>query len=71
MMAQDYQPLPFHRLDSGARYFRPRQSLPERVTAADPAASHAVRRPATGLRWACAALMACALPGPCRSGIGP
>lgn len=36
-MAQDYQPLPFHRLDSGARYFRPRQSLPERVTAADPA----------------------------------
>ena len=36
-MAQDYQPLPFHRLDSGASYFRPRQSLPERVTAADPA----------------------------------
>jgi len=36
-MAQDYQPLPFHHLDSGARYFRPRQSLPERVTAADPA----------------------------------
>ena len=36
-MAQDYQPLPFHRLDSGASYFRPRQSLPERVTADDPA----------------------------------
>ena len=36
-MAQDYQPLPFHRLDSGARYFRPRQALPERVTADDPA----------------------------------
>ena len=36
-MAQDYQPLPFHPLDSGASYFRPRQSLPERVTAADPA----------------------------------
>jgi len=36
-MAQEYQPLPFHRLDSGASYFRPRQSLPERVTTADPA----------------------------------
>ena len=36
-MAQDYQPLPLHRLDSGASYFHPRQSLPERVTAADPA----------------------------------
>lgn len=36
-MAQDYQPLAFHRLDSGARYFRPRQSLPERVTPDDPA----------------------------------
>lgn len=36
-MAQDYQPLPFHRLDSGASYFRPRQSLPERVTTDDPA----------------------------------
>lgn len=36
-MAQDYQPLPLHRLDSGASYFHPRQSLPARVTAADPA----------------------------------
>ena len=36
-MAQDYQPLPLHRLDSGASYFHPRQSLPERVTADDPA----------------------------------
>lgn len=36
-MAQNYQPLPFHPLDSGASYFRPRQALPERVTVADPA----------------------------------
>ncbi len=36
-MAQDYQPLPLHHLDSGASYFHPRQSLPERVTADDPA----------------------------------
>lgn len=36
-MAQDYQPLKFHHLDSGASYFRPRQSLPERVTTDDPA----------------------------------
>lgn len=36
-MTQDFQPLGFHRLDSGARYFRPRQALPERVTVADPA----------------------------------
>ncbi len=36
-MAQDYQPLPFHHLDSGASYFRPRQSLPEHVAADDPA----------------------------------
>ena len=36
-MAQDYQPLPLHRLDNGASYFHPRQSLPARVTAADPA----------------------------------
>ena len=30
-MASNYQPLPFHRLDSGAGYFRPRQQLPEQV----------------------------------------
>lgn len=36
-MTQDYQPLPLHHLDSGASYFYPRQSLPERVTADDPA----------------------------------
>jgi CBS domain-containing protein len=36
-MAQAYQPLPFHPLDSGASYFQPRQSLPKRVTADDPA----------------------------------
>lgn len=36
-MSQDYQPLPFHRLDSGASYFRPRQSLPDQVTTDDPA----------------------------------
>ncbi len=36
-MAQDYQLLSFHRLDNGASYFRPRQALPERVTADDPA----------------------------------
>lgn len=36
-MSQDYQPLPFHRLDSGAGYFRPRQSLPDQVTIDDPA----------------------------------
>jgi CBS domain-containing protein len=36
-MAQAYQPLPLHPLDSGASYFHPRQSLPEHVTADDPA----------------------------------
>ncbi|MFO1422328.1 MAG: CBS domain-containing protein [Candidatus Competibacteraceae bacterium] len=36
-MTQDYQPLPLHHLDSGASYFQPQQSLPERVTADDPA----------------------------------
>lgn len=36
-MSQDYQPLPFHRLDSGAGYFRPRQHLPDQVTTDDPA----------------------------------
>ncbi|MDS4022335.1 MAG: CBS domain-containing protein [Candidatus Competibacter sp.] len=38
-MANPYQPLPFHRLDAGAGYFRPRQHLPEHVTADDPALS--------------------------------
>ncbi len=36
-MSQDYQSLPFHRLDSGAGYFRPRQHLPDQVTTDDPA----------------------------------
>ena len=36
-MAQDYQALSFHHLENGASYFRPRQSLPERVTAEDSA----------------------------------
>lgn len=36
-MSQEYQPLPFHRLDSGARYFRPHQQLPDHVTLDDPA----------------------------------
>lgn len=36
-MTQDYQPLPFHHLESGVGYFRPRQRLPERVRAGDPA----------------------------------
>lgn len=38
-MANPYQPLPFHHLDAGAGYFRPRQHLPEHVTADDPALS--------------------------------
>jgi signal-transduction protein with cAMP-binding, CBS, and nucleotidyltransferase domain len=38
-MANHYQPLPFHRLEAGAGYFRPRQQLPEHVTADDPALS--------------------------------
>lgn len=38
-MASNYQPLPFHRLDSGAGYFRPRQQLPEQVGMDDPALS--------------------------------
>ena len=36
-MTQDYQPLPFHHLESGVSYFRPKQQLPERVGADDPA----------------------------------
>jgi hypothetical protein len=39
MMASHYQPLPFHRLETGAGYFQPRQRLPEHVTADDPALS--------------------------------
>lgn len=38
-MANPYQPLPFHHLDASAGYFRPRQHLPEHVTADDPALS--------------------------------
>lgn len=38
-MNPTYQPLPLHRLESGARYFRPQQPLPWRVTPADPALS--------------------------------
>ncbi len=36
-MAHDYQPLSLYQLDSGASYFHPRQSLPERVTPGDSA----------------------------------
>ena len=36
-MNPKYQPLPFHHLDSGAGYFRPRQQLPEHVFADHPA----------------------------------
>ncbi|MDS4031657.1 MAG: CBS domain-containing protein [Candidatus Contendobacter sp.] len=36
-MVHDYQPLSLYQLDSGASYFHPRQSLPERVTTDDPA----------------------------------
>ena len=36
-MTQDYQPLSFQRMDSGVGYFRPKQQLPERVRADDPA----------------------------------
>ncbi|NJM13929.1 MAG: hypothetical protein HC889_20650 [Synechococcaceae cyanobacterium SM1_2_3] len=38
-MSQDYQPLPFHRLESGASYFRPHQQMPDHVTLDDPALS--------------------------------
>jgi CBS domain containing-hemolysin-like protein len=36
-MPHTYQPLPFHRLETGAGYFRPRQQLPEHVNEDDPA----------------------------------
>lgn len=36
-MAQTYQPLPLHRLASGAGYLRPKQTMARPVTAADPA----------------------------------
>lgn len=36
-MTQDYQPLSFHRMDSGVGYLRPKQRLPDRVRADDPA----------------------------------
>lgn len=36
-MAQTYQPLPLHRLESGAGYLRPKQKIAGHVTAADPA----------------------------------
>ena len=38
-MNSTYQPLPLHRLESDARYFRPKQQLPWRVTKDDPALS--------------------------------
>ena len=37
MMTQTYQPLPLHRLESGAGYLRPKQQPVGHVTAADPA----------------------------------
>ena len=36
-MPQTYQLLPFHHIENGAGYFRPRQQLPEHVTEDDPA----------------------------------
>ena len=36
-MTPRYQPLPFHHLEAGAGYFRPKQHLPDRVSADDPA----------------------------------
>ena len=36
-MTQDYQPLSFHRMESGVGYLRPKQQLPDRVRADDPA----------------------------------
>lgn len=38
-MSPAYQPLAFHHLESGAGYFRPKQSLPDQVTTDDPALS--------------------------------
>jgi CBS domain containing-hemolysin-like protein len=39
MPQTSYQILPFHHLESGAGYFRPRQQLPDTVTEVDPATS--------------------------------
>ena len=36
-MTPSYQPLPFHHLKAGAGYFRPKQRLPDHVSADDPA----------------------------------
>ncbi|MCB1919377.1 MAG: CBS domain-containing protein [Candidatus Competibacteraceae bacterium] len=38
-MSQTYQTLTFHHLEAGAGYFRPKQHLPEHITADDPALS--------------------------------
>jgi signal-transduction protein with cAMP-binding, CBS, and nucleotidyltransferase domain len=38
-MKHPYRPLPLHRLDRGTRYARPKQQLPRRITADDPALS--------------------------------
>lgn len=38
-MSQTYQTLTFHHLEAGAGYFRPKQHLPEHITANDPALS--------------------------------
>jgi len=38
-MAQAYQPLKFHYLEASTGYFRPKQHLPEHITADDPALS--------------------------------
>ena len=38
-MKPSYRPLPLHRLDRGIRHARPKQQLPRRVTADDPALS--------------------------------
>ena len=38
-MTHIYQPLSLHRLESGSRYFRPKQQLPWRITTDDPALS--------------------------------
>ena len=38
-MKPAYRPLPLHRLDRGIRHARPKQQLPWRITADDPALS--------------------------------
>ncbi len=38
-MSSPYQPLAFHRLETGVGYFRPQQTLPDQVTTDDPALS--------------------------------